>query len=148
MGPAAMSRHPPPPSGLPRPRPPVAESKYGSWCSLYNKSGAGRFSADTNPPSRGSRGDEPSGPRKITGGALKLRSEVRKEGRRNLGLETMLSGHFEMVSLIRHNWHQGPLEGQVQFVWLVAMTPVRSGCEFLGGKLEPGPSSCPPVYRL
>lgn len=125
----------PPPCGLPRPRPPVAESKCGSWCSLlYNKSGAGRFSTDTNPPSRGSRGDEPSGPWKITGGALNLRSEVRKERRRDLDLETMLSGHFEMASLIRRDWHQGPLEGQVHCMWLAAVTPTRSGCEFVGGK--------------
>lgn len=143
MGPAAMSRQPPP-SRLARPRPPVAESKYGSWCSLYNKSGAGGFLTDTNPPSRGSRGDEPSGPRKVTGDALNLRSEVRKERRRDLDLETMLSGHFEMASLTRHDWHQGPLEGQVHCVWLVAVTPARSGCEFVGGKLEPDSCFCPP----
>lgn len=140
MGPAAMSRHPPrPPDSLDPDRLlPKANMAPGQ-----QKRG-GPFLRRHEPAFPW----EPSGPRKITGGALKLRSEVRKEGRRNLGLETMLSGHFEMVSLIRHNWHQGPLEGQVQFVWLVAMTPVRSGCEFLGGKLEPGPSSCPPVYRL
>lgn len=142
-----MSRHPP---ALRTPSTPTACCRKQIWLlvQFIQQKRGGPFLRRHEPAFPWERWDEPSGPRKITGGALKLRSEVRKEGRRNLGLETMLSGHFEMVSLIRHNWHQGPLEGQVQFVWLVAMTPVRSGCEFLGGKLEPGPSSCPPVYRL
>lgn len=55
----------------------------------------------------------PLGLRKITGGTLKLRSKVRKR-RRDLGvhLETMLCGHFEVVSFIRCGLHQGPWNGR------------------------------------